>query len=32
MKGFMRKQTFPVLCLAVGLVVFGVTYSLLRNV
>ena len=29
MKGFRKKFTFPALCLAVGLVVFGVSYTML---
>ena len=29
MNGFSRKLTFPVLCLAVGLVVFAVSYTML---
>ena len=29
MKGFRRRLTFPVLCLAAGLVVFGVSYGML---
>ena len=29
MKGFRRKFTFPALCLTVGLVVFGVSYTML---